>query len=185
MSFNDFISLMIFYILQFIIDFDRTGSSPPKQNSMNIQTLYTPSNGQKRFNPFMKDTQSLVTTTVIENIKDNSITTSAMSQQNDENKNIIFADDDENNRNIIQTIASTGSPNFPRNETINATPKKIDDDEMTNSKCSINQDSETHSETPLPEWVQLNESVLIRPYNTSGVISFIGSTHFSVNKNHN
>lgn len=126
----------------------------------------------------MKDTQSSITTTVIEN----TIATSAVSQQNDENKNIIFVDDDENNRNILQTMAPTNSPTFPRNETIDATPKKIDDDEMTNSKCPTNQDSETHSETPLPEWVQLNESVLIRPYNTSGVISFIGSTHFSVNK---
>lgn len=169
--------------IQFFIDFDRTGSSPPKQNSMNHQTLYTPSNGQKRFNPFMKDTQSSTVTENTTNTKDNSITTSAVSQQNDENKNIIFADDDENNRNILQTMAPTNSPNFPRNETIDVTtPKKIDDDEMTNSKCSINQDIESHSETPLPEWVQLNESVLIRPYNTSGVITFIGSTHFSVNK---
>ncbi|XP_023036901.1 kinesin-like protein KIF13B isoform X2 [Drosophila willistoni] len=30
----------------------------------------------------------------------------------------------------------------------------------------------------LPEWIVVGESVLIRPYNTSGVISFIGTTHF-------
>lgn len=36
------------------------------------------------------------------------------------------------------------------------------------------------TEVPLPEWVTVGESVLIRPYNTSGVISFIGPTHFQV-----
>ncbi|XP_030557743.1 kinesin-like protein KIF13A isoform X4 [Drosophila novamexicana] len=30
----------------------------------------------------------------------------------------------------------------------------------------------------LPEWIAVGESVLIRPYNTSGVISFVGTTHF-------
>lgn len=31
---------------------------------------------------------------------------------------------------------------------------------------------------PPPEWVVVGESVLIRPYNTSGVICFVGPTHF-------
>lgn len=35
---------------------------------------------------------------------------------------------------------------------------------------------------PPPEWVVVGESVLIRPYNTSGVIGFVGPTHFQVNK---
>lgn len=30
----------------------------------------------------------------------------------------------------------------------------------------------------LPDWVAVGESVLIRPYNTSGVISYVGTTHF-------
>ncbi|XP_053677042.1 kinesin-like protein KIF13A [Anopheles nili] len=30
----------------------------------------------------------------------------------------------------------------------------------------------------IPEWVLVGESVLIRPYNTSGVIAFVGGTHF-------
>ncbi|XP_017472361.1 PREDICTED: kinesin-like protein KIF13B [Rhagoletis zephyria] len=33
-------------------------------------------------------------------------------------------------------------------------------------------------EASLPDWVLVGESVLIRPYNTSGVISYIGTTHF-------
>lgn len=39
---------------------------------------------------------------------------------------------------------------------------------------------EMHSDVPIPEWVVIGESVLIRPYNLSGVISFVGSTHFQV-----
>lgn len=34
-----------------------------------------------------------------------------------------------------------------------------------------------------PEWVVVGESVLIRPYNISGVVSFIGPTHFQVSSN--
>lgn len=30
----------------------------------------------------------------------------------------------------------------------------------------------------IPDWVVVGESVQIRPYNTSGVISFVGGTHF-------
>lgn len=37
-----------------------------------------------------------------------------------------------------------------------------------------------HHDAPVPEWVIVGESVLIRPYNTSGVISFVGPTHFQV-----
>lgn len=38
-----------------------------------------------------------------------------------------------------------------------------------------------HHDAPVPDWVVSGESVLIRPYNTSGVISFVGPTHFQVN----
>lgn len=34
-------------------------------------------------------------------------------------------------------------------------------------------------DTPMPEWVVVGESVLIRPYNTSGVIAYIGGTDFA------
>lgn len=39
---------------------------------------------------------------------------------------------------------------------------------------------EAHNDSPVPEWVIVGESVLIRPSNLSGVISFIGATHFQV-----
>ena len=35
------------------------------------------------------------------------------------------------------------------------------------------------SETPVPDWVLIGESVIIRPYNSTGVISFVGPTEFS------
>lgn len=38
----------------------------------------------------------------------------------------------------------------------------------------------TKNEQPVPEWVVVGESVQIRPYNISGVISFVGPTHFQV-----
>lgn len=34
-------------------------------------------------------------------------------------------------------------------------------------------------DVPIPEWVVLGESVLIRPYNSSGVIAYIGETEFA------
>lgn len=36
-----------------------------------------------------------------------------------------------------------------------------------------------HDET-LPDWIVVGESVSIRPYNSTGVIGFVGKTHFQV-----
>ncbi|XP_075169132.1 kinesin heavy chain 73 isoform X2 [Haematobia irritans] len=40
------------------------------------------------------------------------------------------------------------------------------------------EDESKHVDITLPDWVSVGESVLIRPYNTSGVISYVGTTHF-------
>ncbi|XP_015018840.3 kinesin-like protein KIF13A isoform X4 [Drosophila mojavensis] len=40
------------------------------------------------------------------------------------------------------------------------------------------EDEGKDADVTLPEWIVVGESVLIRPYNTSGVISFVGTTHF-------
>ncbi|XP_055378395.1 kinesin-like protein KIF13A isoform X4 [Condylostylus longicornis] len=54
----------------------------------------------------------------------------------------------------------------------------------SNEKLDVHTGSETDSTEKLedlssiPDWVVVGESVLIRPYNTSGIISFIGQTHF-------
>lgn len=107
-------------------------------------------------------------------------------QQNDENKNIIILDDD-NNQNILSTPNSDNhnqtTTTTTKTTTTTTTPKKyIDDDAKlaTNNDSDSNEMTTSHTETPLPDWIALNESVLIRPYNHSGVISFIGPTHFSV-----
>lgn len=34
-------------------------------------------------------------------------------------------------------------------------------------------------ETPLPDWVIVGESVLVRPYSYSGVIAYVGPTEFA------
>ena len=34
-------------------------------------------------------------------------------------------------------------------------------------------------ETPLPDWVVVGESVLVRPYSYSGVIAYVGPTEFA------
>lgn len=173
-----------------ILDFDRTGSSPPKRNAQSTTTPYTPSSGQKRFNPFMKDTPSsgstpneLISssqTTTAEhatNHKNNSKSSTITQQQNDENKNIILVDD--NNQNLLTTTTSATHKKLTTNDN-----QHDDNAKMVNSfasDCDPNElNSSQHTEAPLPDWVQIDESVLIRPYNTSGVISFIGPTHFQV-----
>lgn len=35
------------------------------------------------------------------------------------------------------------------------------------------------ADIPLPDWVVVGESVLIRPYNSSGVVAYIGATDFA------
>jgi len=37
----------------------------------------------------------------------------------------------------------------------------------------------TRVEIPLPDWVVVGESVLVRPYSYSGVIAYVGSTEFA------
>lgn len=168
-------------LISYISDFDRTGSSPPKQNSQLTTTPYTPGSGQKRFNPFMKDTPTSISAndSPLDTASDKTIHKDTITQpQNDENKNIILLDDD-NNQNHLST---SNSDNHNQTLTKTTTKKYIDDDTkmMTNNDSDSNEMTTSHTETPLPDWIALNESVLIRPYNHSGVISFIGPTHFSV-----
>lgn len=34
-------------------------------------------------------------------------------------------------------------------------------------------------DVPVPDWVVIGESILIRPYNSSGVVAYIGPTEFA------
>lgn len=51
----------------------------------------------------------------------------------------------------------------------------LDDLENFGSKPDLTK----FSDIPVPEWVVLGESVLIRPYNSSGVVAYIGDTEFA------
>lgn len=152
-------------------------------------TPYTPSNGHKRFNPFMKDiptpsTDPQPTITSKTNHKSDTI-----AQQNDENKNIITIDD--SNQNPLSADSETNANRRKKVTSTVSTPKRVDTDcttemitsQMTNSSNSDADSTEmtiSQTEVSMPEWVVVGESVLIRPYNTTGVISFIGPTHFQV-----
>ncbi|XP_066259078.1 kinesin-like protein KIF13A isoform X2 [Euwallacea similis] len=64
-----------------------------------------------------------------------------------------------------------------------------EDDGMTSSTDRLEEDRHSNfgsradlskfSDVPVPEWVVLGESVLIRPYNSSGVVAYIGGTEFA------
>lgn len=41
-------------------------------------------------------------------------------------------------------------------------------------------DMQTSFEDVIPDWVAVGERVLIRPYGSSGVIGFVGTTQFAV-----
>lgn len=142
----------------------------------------------------MKDTPSSISTInettnlISQNDEINATKDHNICAQNDENKNIILFDDD-NNQNILSTTPpATIQSNCLNNKTsLHQTPKKYAEDELTKSTNDIINDADNTNEmatsqieTPLPDWIVLNESILIRPYNISGVISFIGPTHFSV-----
>lgn len=83
---------------------------------------------------------------------------------NDENKNIILFDDDNN-----QTILSTSNSDTQTlsQTQISTTPKKFIDDEFTptklaNNDSDSNEMSTSQTETPLADWIALNESGMIR-----------------------
>lgn len=49
---------------------------------------------------------------------------------------------------------------------------------MSDKSCDSKPDL-ARIEAPLPEWVVVGESVLVRPYSYSGVIAYVGSTEFA------
>lgn len=155
-------------------------------------TPYTPSNGQKRFNPFMKDIPTPSTDAQQHTIiSTNNHKSDTIAQQNDENKNIIAIDDtnqnplsanSETNANRRKKVSSTAAVTPPKSIDVDTTTDMITS-QMTNSSNSDADSTEmtiSQTEVSMPEWVVVGESVLIRPYNTSGVISYIGQTHFQV-----
>ncbi|XP_012274731.1 kinesin-like protein KIF13B isoform X2 [Orussus abietinus] len=57
--------------------------------------------------------------------------------------------------------------------------ERIDDDVSDKSSAFGSRPDLTRIEPPLPEWVVIGESVLVRPYSYSGVIAYVGPTEFA------
>lgn len=68
-----------------------------------------------------------------------------------------------------------------QNGDLNSSQDQLEGGEDADSGCSFGSRRDLHriSDTPIPEWVVVGESVLIRPYNSSGVIAYIGGTEFA------
>lgn len=55
----------------------------------------------------------------------------------------------------------------------------ITDDVSDKSSAFGSRHDLSRVETPLPDWVVIGESVLVRPYSYSGVIAYVGPTEFA------
>lgn len=58
-------------------------------------------------------------------------------------------------------------------------PKNLIDDVSDKSSAFGSRHDLSRVETPLPDWVVVGESVLVRPYSYSGVIVYVGPTEFA------
>ncbi|XP_018578799.1 kinesin-like protein KIF13B isoform X2 [Anoplophora glabripennis] len=62
-------------------------------------------------------------------------------------------------------------------DNLESSTDKLEDDRESN--FGSRPDLSKISDVPVPDWVVLGESVLIRPYNSSGVVAYIGETDFA------
>ncbi|XP_055686060.1 kinesin-like protein KIF13A isoform X2 [Lutzomyia longipalpis] len=189
-------------------DLDRSSSaSPPTRNARTVPeatTPYTPN--QKRVNPFLKDMVTVDAATEVRKpltpTKEHPLQDLAEEVRNSDDeddeelsnytaeKNFPAVDINEN-RPVKED--DSGSDASGRNRNGQDAMKVIKRKKSQNS--GLNNSNRASSETDssdkmeddiqgkaidanVPEWVVVGESVLIRPYNTSGVISFVGGTHF-------
>ncbi|XP_048265219.1 kinesin-like protein KIF13A isoform X4 [Bombus affinis] len=70
-------------------------------------------------------------------------------------------------------------PNIPYENGDNSSSERIDDDVSDKSSAFGSRHDLSRVETPLPDWVIVGESVLVRPYSYSGVIAYVGPTEFA------
>ncbi|XP_076381671.1 kinesin-like protein KIF13A isoform X6 [Megalopta genalis] len=70
-------------------------------------------------------------------------------------------------------------PNMPYENGDNSSSERIDDDVSDKSSAFGSRHDLSRVETPLPDWVVVGESVLVRPYSYSGVIAYVGPTEFA------
>ncbi|KAL3290384.1 hypothetical protein HHI36_023724 [Cryptolaemus montrouzieri] len=83
-----------------------------------------------------------------------------------------------------KSMTKTRDPSSFPQITSNSLRNSIDEDGLNQIGNRSEDDgdhyeSKTEINTPLPDWICIGESVLIRPYNSSGVIAYIGGTEFS------
>lgn len=164
-------------------DLDRSSSaSPPVKSNMRpgsetATTPYTPSTSQKRFNPFMKDSvmeSSASSTSTL--VKTPMTPTKLHPLANSDEEGVEEQEQPQQHKAepVIEHIeAHKEQGQQEEEEEHDDFPHEVEN----NNSSEMANKNKSH---PLPDWVVVGESVLIRPYNTSGVVSFVGPTHFQV-----
>nr|XP_031830459.1 kinesin-like protein KIF13A isoform X9 [Nomia melanderi] len=71
-------------------------------------------------------------------------------------------------------------PNMPYENGDNSSSERIDADDASDKSSAFGSRHDfSRVETPLPEWVVVGESVLVRPHHYPGVIAYVGPTEFA------
>ncbi|KAJ8950328.1 hypothetical protein NQ318_021188 [Aromia moschata] len=78
----------------------------------------------------------------------------------------------QNLRNKMQDLTLSNE-----DESMDSSTDRLEDDHESN--FGSRPDLTKVNDVPVPDWVVLGESVLIRPYNSSGVVAYIGETDFA------
>ncbi|KAK7582634.1 hypothetical protein V9T40_014079 [Parthenolecanium corni] len=77
-------------------------------------------------------------------------------------------------------LDASNEPSVTDENTFELNDEKVDLETIVMDESMSTTDGDTFAaEETVPDWIVIGESVLIRPYNTSGVISFIGNTDFA------
>ncbi|XP_037926224.1 kinesin-like protein KIF13B isoform X3 [Hermetia illucens] len=97
---------------------------------------------------------------------------SRSTDMSDKNKNAIV-----NNRKVDSNCNASESPQILKSDH-NQLEDNTTTERMRSAKSEVAPDYAKAESEIAPEWVAVGESVLIRPYNWSGVICFVGPTHF-------
>ncbi|KAG5312244.1 KI13B protein, partial [Acromyrmex insinuator] len=77
-------------------------------------------------------------------------------------------------------LEQTLQPTMPYENGDNSSSERIDADDVSDKSSAFGSRHDlTRVETPLPDWIVVGESVLVRPYSYSGVIAYVGPTEFA------
>lgn len=154
-------------------DLDRSSSaSPPvKKGGDSATTPFTPSGTQKRFNPFMKD-----------NVMESSASSTSTLVKTPLTPTLVHPLANEAEEEAVSTEHNEAFHEEKSVAVVVVTESVATDADHVEAENNNSAEIVNKNEAPLPEWIVLGESVLIRPTNSSGVISFIGTTHFQVSE---